>query len=73
LTLLLKKRFFCHKKSFNNYYRWFYHSVQRKKQITPSKSATEIDCWIAAKHIYIIKGNVPAEKQSTTFFWEEIF
>jgi hypothetical protein len=23
--------------------------------------------------IYIIKGNVPAEKQSTTFFWEEIF
>jgi hypothetical protein len=25
------------------------------------------------KIIYIIKGNVPAEKQSTTFFWEEIF
>jgi hypothetical protein len=23
--------------------------------------------------IYIIKGNVPAEKQSTTFFGEEIF
>ncbi len=26
-----------------------------------------------AQPVYIIKGNVPAEKQSTTFFGEEIF
>jgi hypothetical protein len=38
--------------------------------LTPSK---DFDKFNHNNAIYIIKGNVPAEKQSTTFFWEDIF